>query len=340
VLADAGCQVQLFDKSRGVGGRLSTRRAGWTTADGAECVARFDHGALGFSAQASGFVRLVEQAADAGVLARWAPRIALGSHVPLDGPSLWVPTPDMPALCRWLLAGLPVQVNCTIDALRRGEDGWTLESGGAVVGEGFQCVVVAIPPRQAAALVQPHRPDWAQRALALPMLPAWALMGITLDEEGQDGWELAWPRSGPLATVVRNDAKPGRERTPGLAHWVVHATAEWSQTHLESPAAEVQAGLQAALQAWLRRPLLWQHVAVHRWRYATLARASASPVPGGARCWWDAASGLGTCGDALGGAGVEGAWSSGRALAGLLIDDPLAPPGHGPMAGSSVRGVA
>ena len=28
-LADAGCAVQVFDKSRGVGGRMATRRASW-----------------------------------------------------------------------------------------------------------------------------------------------------------------------------------------------------------------------------------------------------------------------------------------------------------------------
>jgi renalase len=38
-------------------------------------------------------------------------------------------------------------------------------------------------------------------------------------------------------------------------------------------------------------------------------------VPGPEPCWWDAELGLGMAGDALGGAGVEGAWRSGRELA-------------------------
>jgi predicted NAD/FAD-dependent oxidoreductase len=37
-------------------------------------------------------------------------------------------------------------------------------------------------------------------------------------------------------------------------------------------------------------------------------------------CDWDADAGLGACGDALGGAGVEGAWQSGRALAARLVE--------------------
>lgn len=323
-MADAGLEVQVFDKSRGVGGRMSTRRASWADAGGAERQARFDHGTPGFTAHAPEFVRFVEQAGRDGLLSRWAPRVAPDGYAPLDEPGLWVPVPDMPALCRALLAGLPVHTACTVEALRHTPAGWALASGGSTVGEGFDAVVVAIPLQQAAALVRPHQAEWAQRAEALPMLPSWVLMGVSDDPVPTPAWDLAWPTSGPLAWVVRNDAKPGRERVPGLAHWVVHATAQWSQTQLESLAAEVQAALQAAVAAWLGHPLAWHHAAVHRWRYASVPRATHTGAPPAAvaqgRCLWDAPSGLGVCGDALGGAGVEGAWCSARALAALITD--------------------
>lgn len=323
-MADAGLEVQVFDKSRGVGGRMSTRRASWTAAGGAEQRASFDHGAPGFTAHAPDFVRFVEQAGRDGLLSRWVPRLAPHSYAPLDEPGLWLPTPDMPALCRALLSGLPVDTGCTVQALRHTPAGWTLESAGSTVAEGFDAVVVAIPPQQAAALLRPHQADWAQRAEALPMLPGWVLMGVTDDPLPTPSWDLAWPTSGPLFCAVRNDAKPGRERVPGLAHWVVHATAPWSQTHLESTAADVQAALQAALSAWLGHSLAWHHAAVHRWRYASVPRATRAGAPAAAlaagRCWWDAPSGLGVCGDALGGAGVEGAWCSARALAALVAE--------------------
>lgn len=327
-LAEAGVEVALFDKSRGVGGRMATRRAEWTDDGGAAHPARFDHGAPGFGAHSPEFLRAVEQAAREGLLARWQPRLAPDSYVPLDDPALWVATPDMPAWCRALVKRLPVQTGCTVDHLRRSAAGWRLESAGATVGQGFDAVVVAIPPQQAAALLQPHRADWAQRAHGLSMLPAWVLMGVTDDAGADGGWDLAWPTAGPLAWVVRNDHKPGRERLPGLAHWVVHASAGWSQTHLESPPGEVQAALQSALAAWLGRPLAWHHAAVHRWRYASVPRATrpaaqaatATAAATAGRCWWDGAAGLGVCGDALGGAGVEGAWRSARALAAAVIE--------------------
>ena len=325
LLADAGHAVQLFDKSRGTGGRMATRRVEWAADDGVAQKSSFDHGAPGFTARSPAFARFAEQAHRDGLLARWAPVIAPGSYAPLGESALWVPASDMPSLCRGLLASLPVKLGCSVDALRHARGGWCLESAGAIVAEGFSDVVVAIPPQQAAPLLHPHSPEWAHRAQALTMLPGWALMGVTADAQPAPAWELAWPTQGPLSWIVRNDAKPWRERLPGLAHWVVHASAPWSQTHLESPAAEVQAVLQEALAQWLGRSLTWRHAAVHRWRYASAPRADASiSAPASAmatgRCWWDASLRLGVCGDALGGAGVEGAWTSGRALAMAITD--------------------
>lgn len=320
-LADAGIEVQLFDKSRGVGGRLSTRRAEWTASNGSKHSVRFDHGAPAFSAHTPEFVRCLEQAASAGLLSRWLPQLAPGSCAPPDQLALWLPTPDMPTWCRAMVAGLPVVTGCAVDALQRSLGGWRLESAGSTVSDGFDAVVVAIPPQQAALLLQPHQAEWAQRAAAIPMLPCWVLMGVTDHADCLPEWDLAWPNASSLAWVVRNDAKPGRERTPGLAHWVIHATALWSQKHLESPAADVQSELQAMLASWLGRSLTWHHAAVHRWRYATVSPLGYADTAAGTaeRCCWDARSSLGVCGDALGGAGVEGAWASACALADRII---------------------
>ena len=83
-LADAGHTVQLFDKSRGVGGRLATRRLQWVDDKGVAREASFDHGAPGFTARSADFARFVDAAHRAGWLAPWAPVMAPGSHTSLD----------------------------------------------------------------------------------------------------------------------------------------------------------------------------------------------------------------------------------------------------------------
>lgn len=321
LLTDAGHAVQLFDKSHDVGGRLASRRIEWANADGSVAQATLDHGAPGFTARSPEFARWVEQARQAGWLARWSGLVAPGSHQALDDLALWVPGPDMPSLCRRILGKLPLQLSCTIDAVQRDGRGWRVVSEGVTVAEGFDQVVLALPLQQAAPLLQPHRADWAQQARALPMLPCWTLLGVA-EHADAAGWDLALPTRGPLSWIIRNEAKPGRAGALGLAHWVAHATADWSQVHLEARPGDVLALLQTALAEWLRHPAVWRHALVHRWRFASVPRANAMAS---GRCWWDASLGLGVCGDTLGGAGVEGAWHSARALASFMIESAHAP---------------
>ncbi len=69
ILSEAGVRCTLFDKSRGVGGRMSTRRAG---------DLQFDHGAQYFSAKGNRFQSLWALGAT-GVAAEWFPGAFVGA---------------------------------------------------------------------------------------------------------------------------------------------------------------------------------------------------------------------------------------------------------------------
>jgi renalase len=315
-LALAGHSVHMFDKARGLGGRLATRRVEWVDHQGQAATTRLDHGALGFTASNPTFQAFVDLALQAGWLAEWKPRLAPGS-LPLEGGAmLYVPVPDMAALCRHLLEGVPISLAFAVDDLRQGPLGWQVQAGGVCHASKFDAVVLALPPAQAALLLNPHRLDWARHASTALMQPSWTLMGIAADPEPESGWDLARPPSGPLAWVLRNDARPGRASVPGQAHWVAHARTGWSRRYLEQPAAWVQQQMQAALAEHLGRPVDWHHCTVHRWRYALPQAHGTAPAPS---VWWDAALGVGVCGDFLGGCGVEGAWLSAQALSAALL---------------------
>ncbi|WP_374662946.1 NAD(P)/FAD-dependent oxidoreductase [Inhella sp.] len=332
-LTDVGIGVQVFEKSRGLGGRLATRRTDWTAPDGRLHRARFDHGAPAFAAHTPAFRRFMEQAQRAGRVTVWSPRQAPTLGTVQVSASLWLPTPDMPALCRHLLEGLDLQTGCTIDALRRGPGGWSLQAAGACAGDGFDAVVLAMPAPQAAVLLHPYQLAWAERAARVVWQPCWVLMGVAEAADAAPDWDMGRPSAGPLSCVLRTDARPGRERIAGLTHWVAHATPAWSQQHLEEAPFEVQAALlnalQSALAEWQVHVTAWRHVAVHRWRYAS-ALGPADPAVALDRDsthWWHEATGIGACGDAVGdalgdplaGAGVERAWCSATALAAHMM---------------------
>jgi renalase len=310
-LSAAGVSVRVIDKSRGVGGRLATRRLEWQDAHGQRRVARLDHGTPAFTASSAEFRQFLARALQPDALVPWRPVLASGSR-PLDSDApLWLPQPDMPSLCRALLRDIPTTGSVAVDRLQHGPLGWQIEASGSTLAGHFDAVVLALPPAQAAPLLAPHRNDWAQRASIALMQPCWTLMGVAHRTAGQRPWDVARPDSGPLAWVMRNDARPGREPPADVTHWVAHARAGWSRQHLEQPADWVQGQMQSALQDCLAEPIPWLHVAVHRWRYAM---PQPQATAGAARCWWDNSRGLGVCGDFLGGTGVEGAWQSAQAL--------------------------
>ena len=74
-LLRAGFDVTVFDKSRGVGGRMATRQAQWTDSSGIASAAPFDHGCPHFTASRPRFRALVERAEKLGTVARWRQRV-------------------------------------------------------------------------------------------------------------------------------------------------------------------------------------------------------------------------------------------------------------------------
>lgn len=311
-LQRAGLQVTLFDKSRGVGGRMATRRASWTGAGGVAQSAEFDHGAQHFSACQPRFRAVMARARAVGCAAEWRPWVYRDRPGSVAGHS-FVAVPNMPALCRHLLGGVPLRLGHSVQRLQRSSAGWQIvvEGAGGETQGPFDHVMLALPPGQAALLLAGHADAWADTLAAVPMLPCWTLMAVTDDVDWR--WDAAEPAVGPLAWVARNDRKPGRDAVPGCATWVAHATAAWSAEHLEDEPAAVADALGAALAAQM--PGIpaprWWHGSVHRWRYA----APAAPAAAGGDCWWDARLGLGVCGDFLTGGNAEAAWRSGDELA-------------------------
>jgi len=317
-LREAGLQVTLFDKSRGVGGRMATRRASWTGGDGRTQTVEFDHGAQTIAARQPRFQAQLTRAEAQGVVSRWQPRV----HA--DWPAaavreVYVPLPGMPALARHLAQGVPQRLQQAVQRLHRSAEGWQLVLAGGDMAGPFDQVVLALPPAQAAVLLAGHHDHWADALVAVRMAPCWTLMAATDDVDWP--WDAAEPGRGPLAWVARNDRKPGRGAPMGTATWVAHATPAWSAAHLEAEPSDVALALQDALRALLptRRaggqPLQWHHASVHRWRYA----APVAAAGGGPECWWDAQAGLGVCGDFFSGGQVEAAWRSGDELADTIV---------------------
>ena len=286
-LADAGREVVVFDKGRGIGGRMATRRVGDDMA--------FDHGAQYFRARSEGFRALVAGAEASGAVARWAP--ASGEE------PAWVGTPGMNGLAKHMAKGLDLRQGVEITAAKRSREGWELHHAGGI--ETAAHVVCTVPVVQARALFG-HEPGVLDALAPVTAKPCWALM-IALDAP-VTAPDYTRPETGPLAWIARNSTKPGR---PTVECWIAHATPEWSEAHLEEQKEAVAAALLDSLTELLGETPAARHVAAHRWRYATTRTPLGAPFL--------RADGLHIGGDWCLGARVEHGYESGASIAADLV---------------------
>ena len=290
-LTRAGFDVVVLDKSRGVGGRMATRRV--TDRDLA-----FDHGAQFMRARGPAFAAQIADWQARGVVAPW------GGH------DRFVGTPAMTAPARDLLAGLDVRTGMTVTAIARGADGWRVTAQEGTVSEIFAAIAIAFPSIQTSRLLEAS-------GLALPGVetaiyaPCWSLMLALNGPAPFPETDLRYP-DGPIAAVVRDESRPGR---PTGTRFLIHAGPDWSRRHLEGTREAVTELLLAELVSLLGHPIVPAYASVHRWRYALVE------TPLGRDCLYDPALGLGSCGDWCLGPRIEAAFDSGTALAARIAAD-------------------
>ncbi|ROM57480.1 FAD-dependent oxidoreductase [Pseudomonas poae] len=305
-LQDAGHTVQLFDKSRGSGGRMSSKRSD---------AGALDMGAQYFTARDRRFVNEVQRWQSNGWAEQWKPQLynfKSGQLSPSpDEQTRWVGTPRMSAITRALLDDLPVEFGCRITEVFQGERHWNLlDADGGSHGP-FSNVVIATPAPQATALLA-AAPKLASAAAGVKMDPTWAI-ALAFDQPLDTPMEGCFVQDSPLDWLARNRSKPGRDTA--LDTWVLHATSAWSRAHLDLSKEAVIEHLHGAFAELLHSTMPAPSFSMaHRWLYA---RPSSSHEFG---VLADADLGLYVCGDWCLSGRVEGAWLSGQEAARRLIE--------------------
>jgi renalase len=321
-LVQAGHRVTLFEKSGGLGGRMSTRSTEFGS---------FDHGAQYFTVRDPRFALALQttpavckawSASTVRVLDTFGQVAAAG--LPAREPH-WVPVPGMNALAKhWaapLLARGAVHTSCRVvqiapDAMAPKR--WQLHTEGRnderQVASGFDAVLLAMPNPQALQLLQHSglAPKIAAAVARVKVAPCWTLMLAfpqamqpTISHLGPQ-WNAARSTHHRIAWLARESSKPGRGK---IERWTVQASAAWSLEHIEDDAPRVQAKLLKAFAEVTGIRAEPGHADVHRWRYAKTTQ------PLGKTHLWDSKARIGVAGDWCIGHRVEDAFVSGLELA-------------------------
>ena len=301
VLRSRGADFCIFEKSRGVGGRLCTRRV-------SEVVPNqtlfFDHGCPSFE--------LTDDLRDK------LSHIAGPHTLKQLNDHAWVSTPSMPQLIKELLGSASVKTQCEIDAVTGSPGEWYLVEKQTSTNlelpnrhGPFQKVILTAPAPQALNLLRNLEHTWAAPLSHVQYTASWVLMtSLRLEPETK------FLPSQIFSSIRCQNLIPARPSYNGVSSWVASAHPEWSHSHLEKDPIEIRNILNKAFFEALddaRPEVLYSNV--HRWRYAQVVQSLNTPFLS------DSSRSLFYASDACYGKGIEGALSSGFELGTIVCDE-------------------
>jgi len=294
-LTAAGVRVEVLDRGRSPGGRMSSPRVEGRPVD---------LGASYFTARDEGFVQVVERWQARGLARPWtdafhlATADGLGERKP--GPLRWGAAGGLRSLVADLLAGLDV---------RQAAEVGVVGPGPVVDGRSYDAVVLAMPDPQAGRLLDPGLE--AERAAVAGR--AWEPVLAVAARWRERTWEPAFDGcfvqgSNALGWI----ADDGRRRGDGAPVLVGHSTSTFAENRLADPDAaadEMVTAVRAVLD--VDTAPVWTRV--QRWTFARPAEPRETTFHlGPAR--------VGLCGDGWGSPRVETAWASGDSLGRALAE--------------------
>ncbi len=295
--------VTIFEKSKGVGGRMATRRIGDVA---------FDHGAQYFTVRDEEFGNLVNEACSIGLVEPWmgdVVSLAEGNPVRRVFPSStrYVAVPSMTALPKWISAGLDIRLGLRVDEIIGEPARWHIRAGDVLEGP-FDWIIVTAPAAQTAALL-PSMFAHHQIINNVRMHACFTLM-ITRDANTIVPFSGAHVSDPIIGWIAFNQTKPGRT---GPASVVVNANSAWADSNIDLPVDIVHAEMMIGLQRFMRIELAEAKTTVlHKWRYADVETPAREPF------LWDKQTQLAACGDWCIAGRVEAAYMSGLSLAKAL----------------------
>ena len=290
--------ITLFEKARGVGGRMSTRRAE---------PYFFDHGTQYFTARTKHFQDFIQILIGKGIIERWNARYVkfIGNQIIekrnwLDEEPRYVGVPGMSYIAKFLAQGLNIHCNKRITSLNR-QGTWQLIDEEGQQSQGFDWVICTAPSPQAVDLL-PDSFKYHADIQVIKMRACFSLMlgfeqNITLD------FEAAHVTDSDLSWIAVNSHKPQR---PDLFTLMVHSSEDYAESHIDDDRDQVIKHLINETSHIIGQDVSQANYKnIHGWRYANNAdKKQKNSV------FIDQDIKLAACGDWCLGGRVEGAFTS------------------------------
>jgi renalase len=299
-------EVTVFEKARGVGGRMSTRFAD---------PFYFDHGAQFFTARTKKFQQFLEIYMKNNIVQEWKGKVINFELGKKPSKRLWfephlIACPNMNSLCKEMAKNLNnIIINTEIAPLdEKDVNGWHIKNKqGELIGY-FDLVISTAPPVQTVKLFEKYLP--ADNPMTrVKMQGCYSLM-IGFNKKWDKSWIAAKVRDNPIKWISINSSKP--QRNQDITSIVAHSRNNWAEEHIDDDVAEAQAFLLAKFQEISGIDCTnADYISSHRWRYAIVEETEKSG------CYYDKENNIASVSDWCSTSRIEEVWLN----ADLLADD-------------------
>ena len=262
--------VVIFEKARGVGGRMSTRYAD---------PFLFDHGAQCFTARTKDFQTFLKSFMESGVIAEWKGQVInleIGKKYTqrlYHEPHL-VACPNMNSLCKEIAVSLNIQTNCEITSIeiQKNRKWKVYTKDGSSFGY-YDWVISTSPPEQTVYLFGLY--IHASEPINLARMQSCYALMIGLNKPFDQTWIAAKVHNNPIKWISVNSSKPNRNNQ--VTCFVVHAKSNWTKLHIDHDIQEVETFLLKEFSLVTDIDIKnANYISTHRWRYSIVGTTNKS----------------------------------------------------------------
>ncbi|MCH8567338.1 MAG: FAD-dependent oxidoreductase [Balneolales bacterium] len=278
-LAKAGHETIVFEKSRGYGGRLSTRYS----PDNSNV--RYDHGAPFISGKDPRFMKLISELEAKNVVKLWCDRFSFhdGDILHNEHPNrpvtpIYAAENGMNAIGKYLSRWSDVRTNSKVIGFtyvgdkRTTKRAWMLNLESSEVVE-VDALIIATPSVQTYGLIENSTDETMFKAVIKDLhgiyyRPKHSLM-LSYDQAPVPAFNGMIVGNNPVITWVSNESS--KRNNDGKTSLVVHSNGDFSKKRIlndvsdEVIASEMLVALRALLGDWAGR---YDEMMIHRWRYS------------------------------------------------------------------------
>ena len=301
-LTTAG-EVTIFDKSRGVGGRIATRRANRFV---------FDHGAQYFLIKNKDFESFVSPYIERGVVKRWDAYFKEFEGNKVISERQWdanfahyVGAPNMNAFCKSLTKNFNIIKNTRIHKVIKSTSGLKLIDEEERELGIFDWVISTVPSKQAIDIL-PKNLNFIEEISSIKMSPCFTLM-LGFEKSLNLGFDAAMIHNELISWMSVNSSKPDRRKNDFSL--VIQSTNRWAEKNLSLNKDFVINKMISEASNIINRDLNEAvHKEVHGWHFANAPKRDLG-------VFVDYKMNIAACGDWCMHGRVESAYLSGKETA-------------------------